>query len=267
MTTQILSPQRRRRLSSYLVLAFALVLLGGAYSALAPSGYAQETASTDQITQGKALFSTNCATCHGMDAKGGRSGGVQIPDLTNVGAAAVDFQVGTGRMPLAVIGMQANRKAPKFSEAQIQALAAYVGSLGNGPAIPGADKVGQQVIDAASVSHGAQIFSENCAQCHNIVGKGGALTGGQAAPTLQLASNKQIWEALATSPGNMPSFYKQLNDADKADVIKYVTTIRSNFNKGGNDIGRLGPVPEGALGWVLGVGGLVVCCVWIGSRI
>jgi ubiquinol-cytochrome c reductase cytochrome c subunit len=100
-----------------------------------------------------------------------------------------------------------------------------------------------------------------------VVGQGGALTGGKAAPELQLATDKQIWEALSTAPGNMPSFLNQLQQKDKIDVIAYVTSIRSNFDKGGNPIGRLGPVPEGAVGWVLGVGGLLVFCVWIGSRI
>ncbi len=167
-------------------------------------------------------------------------------------------------MPLAGIGMQAKRRTPRFSNDEIQALAAYVGSLGNGPAEPtDAD------LDTSnsSVARGGRIFSENCAQCHNVVGQGGALTGGQAAPELRLATDRQIWEALSTAPGNMPSFLEQMNQKDKADVIAYVTSIRSNFDKGGNPIGRLGPVPEGAIGWVIGVGGLLLACVWIGSRI
>ncbi|MCU1675477.1 MAG: menaquinol-cytochrome c reductase cytochrome c1 subunit precursor [Frankiales bacterium] len=265
MTTPFLSPQRRRRFSSYLVLALALVILGGVYSALAPSGYAQESASPDQIARGKDLFTLNCASCHGMDAKGGRSGGVEIPNLTQVGSAAVDFQVGTGRMPLTGIGMQAKRKTPRFSDAEIQALATYVGSLGNGPSEP--DQALLDTAKTADVARGGRIFSENCAQCHNVVGQGGALTGGKAAPELRLATDKQIWEALQTSPGNMPSFLLQLDDKEKAQVIAYVTSIRSNFDKGGNPIGRLGPVPEGAVGWIIGVGGLLVFCVWIGSRI
>ncbi|MDQ1726029.1 MAG: ubiquinol-cytochrome c reductase cytochrome c subunit [Frankiaceae bacterium] len=262
MTTPFLSPQRRRRFSSYLVLALALLILGGVYSAMAPTGYAQNTpsASADQLARGKALFTLNCASCHGMNAQGSS----EAPDIRPEGAAAVDFQVGTGRMPLSGIGLQAKRRTPRFTDAEIQALAAYVGSLGNGPAEPTQADLNTT---NASVARGGRIFSENCAQCHNVVGQGGALTGGQAAPELQLATDKQIWEALSTAPGNMPSFLNQLQQKDKSDVIAYVTSIRSNFDKGGNPIGRLGPVPEGAVGWVLGVGGLLVFCVWIGSRI
>ena len=266
MTTSFLSPQRRRRLSSYLVLAIALLILGGAYSALAPTGFAQGNAPAEQLAKGKDLYVLNCATCHGMQGQGGRVGSAQIPVLTNVGAAAVDFQVGSGRMPSVDPDQQSKRKKPRFTADQIEALAQYVGSLGNGPAEPTEADLAPSG-NAEPVARGGRIFSENCAQCHNIVGKGGALTGGMAAPELRLATNKQIWEALATSPGNMPSFLKQLDNKDKSDVIAYVVSIRSNFDKGGNPIGRLGPVPEGAVGWVLGVGGLLIFCMWIGSRV
>ncbi|MDQ1725782.1 MAG: ubiquinol-cytochrome c reductase cytochrome c subunit [Frankiaceae bacterium] len=271
MTTPFLSPQRRRRFSSYFVLALALLILGGVYSALAPTGYAQDAAATtaDQVAKGHDLFILNCSSCHGLNAEGT----TVAPDLRPEGAAAVDFQVGTGRMPLKQLGMQAKRSIPHFTQEQIDQLAAYVGSLSaTSPKIPSAGQTtvrdaNGQLISGVDVAKGGRIFSENCAQCHNVVGQGGALTGGMAAPELRLATDKQIWEALATAPGNMPSFMKQLNDKDKLDVIAYVTSIRSNFDKGGNPIGRLGPVPEGAVGWILGVGGLLVFCVWIGSRI
>ena len=269
MTTPFLSPQRRRRFSSYLVLALALLVLGGVYSALAPTGYAQDSGTADQIAKGRDLYTINCSSCHGLNAEGSNL----APDIRPEGAAAVDFQVGSGRMPLASLGMQAKRRAPRFTQEQIDELAAYVGSLSaTSPKEPSAAQTtvrdaNGQLIAGIDIAKGGRIFSENCAQCHNVVGGGGALTGGKAAPELRLATDKQIWEALATAPGNMPSFLKQLDDKDKLNVIAYVTSIRSNFDKGGNPIGRLGPVPEGAVGWILGVGGLLVFCVWIGSRI
>ena len=269
MTTPFLSPQRRRRFSSYIVLALALMILGGVYSALAPTGYAQDAASADQIAKGKALFVINCSSCHGLGAEGTSV----APDLRPEGPAAVDFQVSSGRMPLATLGLQAKRRAPRFSQDEIDAMAAYIGSLNpTSPREPGAAQTtvrdaNGQLLSGLDIAKGGRIFSENCAQCHNMVGKGGALTGGYAAPELRLATDKQIWEALASAPGKMPSFLNQLDDKDKLNVIAYVTSIRSNFDKGGNPVGRLGPVPEGAIGWILGVGGLLVFCVWIGSRV
>ena len=53
-----------------------------------------------------------------------------------MGAAAVDFQVGTGRMPAKELGAQIQAKRQFFTEEQISAMSAYVASLGPGPAIP-----------------------------------------------------------------------------------------------------------------------------------
>ena len=91
------------------------------------------------MAKGKALFLVGCASCHGKNAEGisTAKGGQYGPSLVGVGAAAVDFQVGTGRMPMAQPGAQALRKPPVYDQEEIEALAAYVASLGPGPAVPG----------------------------------------------------------------------------------------------------------------------------------
>ncbi len=58
------------------------------------------------------------------------------PSLTNVGAAAVDFQVRTGRMPMTNPLVQAPRKENTFTSDEIAALAAFVASLGDRPGDP-----------------------------------------------------------------------------------------------------------------------------------
>ena len=108
---------------------------------------------------------THCSTCHGM----GATGTDIAPSLVGVGAAAVDFQVGTGRMPLTVSGPQALAKPVQFDNAQIAQLAAYVASLGPGPSIPTADQVDPSKGDPAT---GMSVFRTNCAMCHNAVGAG-----------------------------------------------------------------------------------------------
>nr|BFE88629.1 hypothetical protein GCM10020093_112300 [Planobispora longispora] len=57
----------------------------------------------------KKLFQQSCASCHGLSAEGIEGRG---PTLVGVGAAAVDFQVSSGRMPLATLTAQAPRKKP-----------------------------------------------------------------------------------------------------------------------------------------------------------
>ena len=96
--------------------------------------------SAAQIEQGRELFLVGCSFCHGSNGQGVKTlDGNQLgPSLVGVGAAAVDFQVGTGRMPAVQPGAQIPQKEVVYTADEIAALAAYVASLGPGPAIPNA---------------------------------------------------------------------------------------------------------------------------------
>ena len=112
-----------------------LLVTGGLYAVATTVNQAKAdttTYSASDVEEGGKLFAANCATCHGMGASGSQAG----PSLVGVGAAAVDFQVGTGRMPMQMNGPQAYKKPAQFNEEQTKQLAAYVASLGPGPAIP-----------------------------------------------------------------------------------------------------------------------------------
>ena len=77
-----------------LTLLFALFLVGAIYSAVSPATQvAADTTKDAQIAHGKAIFEVTCSSCHGLNAEGGSQG----PSLIGVGAASVDFQMGTGR--------------------------------------------------------------------------------------------------------------------------------------------------------------------------
>ena len=105
-----LAARRRHPMALVLLIALALLATGAAYAALAPKPAQASTASSDDIAEGKKLFLANCATCHGLNAQGGPvnlDDQTTAPSLIGVGAASVDFQVGTGRMPMAQPGPQA----------------------------------------------------------------------------------------------------------------------------------------------------------------
>ena len=70
-----------------------------------------------------------------------RPGHALAPWLIGAGAAAVDFQMSTGRMPAKELGAENDRKPMRFTQAQIYDIAAWVASLGGGPAIPAASQV------------------------------------------------------------------------------------------------------------------------------
>jgi ubiquinol-cytochrome c reductase cytochrome c subunit len=248
---------RRRKIASLGVIVASLGTIGTLYAGFAPA--ASSASNNDPAIQaGRQLFLQGCASCHGLNAEGG----VRAPSLIGVGGAAVDFQVGTGRMPLQQHGPQAPRKQPVYDDLQISQLAAYVASLGAGPAVP--ESLNYQ---SADVAYGGALFRTNCAQCHNFAGSGGALTYGKYAPSLSDATPKQIYEAMITGPENMPVFGdKQITPAQKLAIIKYIRDIKTQPDPGGAGLGRVGPVTETAVAWLVGIGGLVIITMWIGSK-
>jgi ubiquinol-cytochrome c reductase cytochrome c subunit len=275
---------RRRPWAGYAVVLAALAAIGVVYAGFSPQANRAEASNSAHYAQdlanGKQLFNQTCASCHGLNAEGSKdSKGKQVaPSLLGVGAAAVDFQVGTGRMPAMGPSAQVPRKTPveqfnvgsKNPEVAAQArknladLEAYIQSLGGGPGVPAASQVDPQGGDLAL---GGKLFRTNCAQCHNFAGSGGALTGGKSAPSLQDSTPTQIYEAMITGPQAMPVFNDTtITPEQKRAIIAYIVQTRQEPNPGGNGLGRVGPVTEGLAGWLIGIGLLVVASMWLTSK-
>lgn len=259
--------KRRHPMAAVLVMAVALAALAGLYAVLSPSSQASTTTATStQIEEGKQLFLVGCSSCHGLNAEGvvRDDGTVLGPSLIGVGAAAVDFQVGTGRMPMARNNVQAPRKSVAYDEEQTAALAAYVASLAPGPAIPEPDQYDPEQGD---IARGGLLYRTNCAQCHNTTGQGGALTLGKYAPKLTGVEPVHIYQAMLTGPQSMPVFSDDvLTSEDKRDIIAYLKNVESEPNPGGLGVGRIGPVSEGLWVWVIGLGTLIGAAAWLGAR-
>lgn len=264
--------RRRSPWATALLLLIALIAVGGVYAVASGSTEAEATAptaSTTLIEEGRELFLEGCSSCHGVNADGGYQpdGTVAGPSLIGVGPAAVDFQVSTGRMPLAAPGAQARAKPPIFDEEETAALAAFIGSLAPGPQIPTPDEYDASGISPEELALGGQLFRANCASCHGASGKGGALTDGKYAPTLAETTPQNIYQAMLTGPQNMPNFPDTtLRPEDKRAIIGYIEAIRESPNSGGIDAGRLGPVTEGIVLWTLGLGALISAAIWIGVK-
>lgn len=252
-------------MAAVVVLLIALAAIGGLYGTLAPASKANadETAQSLTITEGQRLYSVGCASCHGTGGKGSSDG----PSLVGVGAAAVDFQVATGRMPAATSqGAQIPKKRNIYSQAEIDQLATYIASLGAGPSVPTEEQYGP---NGADIAKGGELFRSNCAQCHNFTGKGGALTHGKFAPDLEGVDPKHVYEAMQTGPQNMPSFPDTtLSEKNKKDIIAYLDAVNSDdtVEPGGLGLGGLGPVSEGLFAWIFGLGALIAVAVWVAAR-
>jgi ubiquinol-cytochrome c reductase cytochrome c subunit len=262
-----ISARRRHRLAPVVVLLLALFALGAIYAAFAPESSAQVHASTSpEVEEGKKLFAIGCASCHGLGGEGQiRDDGTVIgPSLIGVGAAAVHFQVKTGRMPMAAPSAQAPEKEPAYTDEEIAQLAAYVASLGPGPGIPEEEMLD---ISEGDVARGGELFRVNCSACHNTTGQGGALSYGKYAPAVSGLPPQIIYEAMITGPQSMPVFNDDtLSPEEKRDIMAFLDSVSEEENPGGLGIGRGGPVPEGLWGWLIGIGGLIGAAVWLGTK-
>ena len=204
---------------------------------------------------GQALFQQDCAVCHGPRGEGSFRG----PPINESGQAAVSFMVTTGRMPATSIDLDTPRQAPKYSPEQIDALLAYTSQFVTGPPIPD--------VGAGDAATGGEVYRLNCASCHQAVGAGGALAYGTTAPALNRATPVQVVEAMRIGPGSMPAFApSQIDDNAAANVAAYVAYLRHPDDRGGFASGHFGPVPEGFVAWLFGLGALVLFVRWLGTR-
>ena len=261
---KFISKYRRHRFAAPLLLMTALAALGFTYSVAtaAPAKNSMSaSAKATLIEEGQTIFLKGCSSCHGLNSEGG----AVAPSLIGVGAASVDFQVGTGRMPMQDMSQQAMRKTPLYNEEEVAALAAYVASLAPGPASLTNEEITWE--RDGNTADGGELFRNNCAMCHNFAGQGGALTQGKYAPTLMGVEPKHIYEAMITGPQSMPVFSdKVVTPEEKLSIIKWIKAAESEPNLGGAALGRVGPVTEGLLIWTLGIGLLIGIAVWLTAK-
>ena len=137
-------------------------------------------------------------------------------------------------------------------------------SLGPGPAIPSEEDVDYS---DANIAEGGEIYRTNCAMCHNFAGSGGALTRGKYAPSLKNTTPKHMYEAMLTGPQSMPVFGDgTMTPEEKRQIIGFLQTSSAEPSPGGLALGKIGPVSEGAVGWLVGLGALIGCAVWLGAK-
>lgn len=260
---RFLASKKSRKTAKPFVLALALVLMGGLYAVVMPGTSSAESAKTQQVAEGKALYDVTCSSCHGLQGEGSALG----PTLVGVGSAAVDFQMGTGRMPAARPEAQLPKRTVIYSQTQIEAVGAYIDTLGPGPKIPEPSQYSPEGLSAEEIARGGELFRSNCSACHAIVGGGGALPEGKFAPSLKETSPVHIYEAMRTGPQQMPSFPKTvMTDEDAKAIIGYLRSASEAPNYGGLGLGGLGPVAEGFWAWIVGIGGLALIAVWLAKK-
>jgi quinol---cytochrome-c reductase cytochrome c subunit len=226
-------------------------------SSISPSPASSASATPADLTAGRELYEERCSTCHGSRGEGTS----QAPPIAGLGPAFYDFMMSTGRMPLDQTGVQAKRRPPVLGPGQIRAISDYLESIApDGVPIPEVNP------DAGSISLGQATYQANCAPCHGATAHGGAV-GTQVAPGLRQATALQIAEAIRIGPGTMPVFDETTIDQRTLDsVVSYVIYLRHPDDRGGGGLGGAGPLVEGFLALVGGLGLMVLITRTIGTR-
>lgn len=259
----------RRRLLGFAMVFAAFLIPAGLFLALgagtgstsAPPTMSAQTAEQELQTQGDLLYQQTCSTCHGATGQGTYQDGVHIPKIVGLGPAYYDFMMTTGRMPLADPRAQMIRKPTSLTPAQIHAITSYLVSLQ-----PGGTQIPSIDTNAGNLSQGEQIFQLNCAPCHSATGNGGAV-GPEVAPGLHQATPTQVGEAVRIGPGTMPVFGPGvIPDQELNSLVRYVEYLKNPDNAGGAGLGHTGPIIEGFVGLLVGLGLLVLVTRYIGDR-
>lgn len=238
--------------SAAVLIALLLPASGGAPRAVATLNPVTSARADDQ---GRSVFLRDCAWCHGSDG----GGSPRAPSLRDVGTASADFQLRTGRMPLASPQAKPKEGPPAYSSGTISALVSYVGTLGSGTPVP--------TVRPGDLAKGETLFIANCAPCHSSSGTGAIVTDGNLAPQLYGTPSRQVAEAVRVGPGMMPHFGKgQLTDTDVDDIVTYVGSLGRPQVKGGWSLDQYGPILEGIFLWFVPLPVLVVIIRLLGKK-
>lgn len=267
-STRLAVTSRFRLLMRRTGIVLLLAVLAGSINlavAVAQDGGDAPELDPQLVERGDELFQTNCAMCHGSNGTGldqdGPAGG---PSLIGVGPASVDFMIRSGRMPMENQHDRLRRGPAQFDATDRAALVAYVSSLapGEGPEIP--DVAGWETADLA---RGLEQFTTNCAACHGPTAAGVAVGQRDVSSNLDAASPVEIAEAIRTGPGVMPVFGDDvLGEEDLEAVTAWVMELRDRDTPGGISVGRSGPVSEGFIAWLVGLGLLGIVMYLLGEK-
>jgi cytochrome c oxidase cbb3-type subunit III len=168
---------------------------------------------------GRLTFESTCASCHGLDGRGGERG----PDI----ASRADVLRLTDREILQVLrdGIP-SAGMPAFGflgSAKLSALLGYLRTLqgkGSAAAIPGDPEEGQRLFSGAA----------RCSECHMVHGQGGFIASDLSAYAANLAAS-EIRSAI-TNPGGNSSEPRTLVTATLRDdrVIEGIVRNDDNFS-------------------------------------
>ncbi len=145
------------------------------------------------------------------------------------------------------------------------------------PHRPDADRRSEDETTRGELSTGQQLYQQHCGTCHGTTAIGGAMlsqrgretlggTTGIIIPGIEWATAPEIAEATRTGPGTIPAFGPSvISDAGFDSLVFCTLYLKDPRDVGGASLGHIGPVIEGAVGWLVGLGVLLIVIRWIGT--
>ncbi len=120
-------------------------------------------ADAEVVARGKLAYNTNCAYCHGEDARGGENGG------TNLIRSDVFMRDRSGEIVSEFLKTTtSNEHKFRFEDPQVAEIAAFVHAFGINSRDPGRMRPPSILVGDAAA--GQAYFNSKCASCHSATG-------------------------------------------------------------------------------------------------
>ena len=189
----------------------------------------------DAVLNFNALYSSNCAGCHGQQGRGGAAIAVGDPVYLALVDDAVMRNVIVKGVPGTAMPAFAQSAGGMLTDAQIDVIVGNMRSRWSRPGIlDGANPPSYAAKSTGNAQHGEGVYATFCQACHGPAGRGGAKGSAITNPSfLALVSDQGLRTTLiAGRPelgmpdwrGNVPG--KPMSDQDITDVVAWLASQR-----------------------------------------
>ncbi len=166
-----------------------------------------------QSDDGKALFRSNCAFCHGGDARGGRG-----PNLVSAPLSHGDSDEAMKTLILEGVPGTSMPSFSEFTDEEVATIVRYLKSLSRG--------VSRQVHVAGDTPKGREVYAANgCPGCHRI-GEQGSVFGPDLSRVGAARSVEYLRESIVNPSADIPDEYQGVAVTTKDG--RNITGVRIN---------------------------------------